>query len=58
MLLKRQSDQRSGLSGTVRDGPAWSGMLRLGPGHHPGGFKMLKIAGVIRDSPGRFFNTG
>ena len=42
----------------VRDGPGWSGMVRHGPGHHHGGFKMFKIAGVIRDSPGRIFSPG
>ena len=47
-----------GLSWTVRDGPAWSVMVRHGPGHHHGGFKMFKIAVVIRDSPGRFFSPG
>ena len=47
-----------GLSGTVRDGPGWSGMVRHGPGHHHGGFKMFKIAGVIRDSPGRLLSPG
>ena len=33
-------------------------MVRHGPGHHHGGLKMFKIAGVIRDSPGRIFSPG
>ena len=36
-------------SGVIRDNPGWSCVVRHGPGHHHGGFK---IAGVIRDSPG------
>ena len=27
-------------------------MVWYGPGHHPGNFKLFKIAGVIRDCPG------
>ena len=42
----------------VRDGPGWSGVVWHGPGHHHGGFKMFKIARVIRDSPGRIFSPG
>ena len=51
-------------SGVILDSPGWSGMVRdgcmvrHGPGHHHGGLKMFKIAGVIRDSPGRFFSPG
>ena len=39
----------------VRDGPAWSGMVRDTTTEV---LKCLKIAGVIRDSPGRIFSPG
>ncbi len=47
-----------GRSGTVRDGPGRSWMVRERPGGGPGNFKRFKIAGVVRDGPGLVQNPG